>query len=278
MVGAHECPHDVSASSGLWCINPVQVVLNRGAFMANESSTINPKIGYPGPIPGLSLCGVYIHEVRSNEGLIRLLIADDHTLMREGLKQLFAMLDDVLLVGEAVNGTQVLERLRSGDVDLLLLDMNMPGMSGDGLISRIRAQYSDVRILVLSMHNEPQIAARALKAGASGYLTKDGNPESLIEAVRRVSAGGRFLDSSIAQSLAYESSGLTDEPRHSCLSDREYQIMQLLAKGNSLNEIADMLFISNKTVSTHKVRMMEKMGFKSTVDLVHYVIEHNLIK
>ena len=245
--------------------------------MANEFSTINPQIEYPRPVHGLSLCGGRVHEVRS-ERLIRLLIADDHTLMREGLKQLFALLDDVHLVGEAVNGTQVLERLRRGDVDLLLLDMNMPGISGDGLISRIRAQYSDVRILVLSMHNEPQIAARALKAGANGYLTKDGNPESLIEAVRRVAAGGRFLDSSIAESMAYESSGLTDEPRHSCLSDREYQIMQLLAKGNSLNEIAEMLFISNKTVSTHKVRMMEKMRFKSTVDLVHYVIEHNLIK
>lgn len=253
------------------------IALNLDALMANEFSTINPQIEYPGPVHGLSLCGGHIHEVRS-ERLIRLLIADDHTLMREGLKQLFALLDDVHLVGEAVNGTQVLERLRRGDVDLLLLDMNMPGISGDGLISRIRAQYSDVRILVLSMHNEPQIAARALKAGANGYLTKDGNPESLIEAVRRVAAGGRFLDSSIAESMAYESSGLTDEPRHSCLSDREYQIMQLLAKGNSLNEIADMLFISNKTVSTHKVRMMEKMGFKSTVDLVHYVIEHNLIK
>ena len=208
--------------------------------------------------------------------MIRLLIADDHTLMREALKQLFTIMHDVELVGEAVNGAQVLEYLRGSDVDLLLLDMSMPGICGDELIARIRTQYSELRILVLSMHNKPQFASRALKAGANGYMTKDGDPDTLLSAIRRVATGGRFLDPAIAESMALESSGLGDQPRHDCLSNRELQVLKMLSAGRSVNEIADLLAINNKTVSTHKARMIEKMGFDSNADLIRYAVLHGL--
>lgn len=210
--------------------------------------------------------------------MIRLLIADDHTLMREGLKQLFTLQDDIELVGEAVNGTQALERLRQGGVDLILLDMSMPGISGEDLVARIRGHYPELPILILSMHDQPQIAQRALRAGANGYLTKDGDPDTLLAAVRRVAGGGRFIDPVIAESMAFETGTNDGRPRHEYLSDREFQIMRLLALGTSVNEIADMLAISSKTVSTHKARLMEKMEFASNADLVRYAILHGLDK
>jgi len=208
--------------------------------------------------------------------MIRLLIADDHTLMREGLKQLFAIVSDLSVVGEAMNGSEVLDRLRQGGVDLILLDMTMPGISGEDLITRIRAHYPDLFILVLSMHNEPLVAQRALKAGANGYLSKDGDPETLLAAIRKVAAGGRFLDASIAEKMAFEASGLSPVAHHESLSDREFQVLRLLAKGMGVNDIAAELAISNKTVSTHKARMMEKMGFQSNADLVRYAIAQGL--
>lgn len=210
--------------------------------------------------------------------MIRLLIADDHTLMREGLKQLFALSADIQVVGEATRGGAVLERLRQGGVDLLLLDMTMPGLCGEDLIARLRAHYPELAILVLSMHNEPLVAQRALKAGANGYLTKDGDPETLLAAVRKVARGGRFLDQGIAERLAFQASGLGERPHHACLSERELQVLRLLARGYGVNDIATELAISNKTVSTHKARLMEKMGFGNTAELVRYAIDQGLVE
>lgn len=215
---------------------------------------------------------------RKGAFMIRLLIADDHTLMREGLKQLFTLQEDIELVGEAVNGAQALERLRQGGVDLILLDMSMPGISGEDLVARVRGHYPELPILILSMHDQPQIAQRALRAGANGYLTKDGDPDTLLAAVRRVASGGRFIDPVIAESMAFETGINGGRPRHESLSDREFQVMRLLARGTSVNEIADMLAISSKTVSTHKARLMEKMEFASNADLVRYAILHGLDK
>ncbi|MEW6693319.1 MAG: response regulator transcription factor [Pseudomonadota bacterium] len=208
--------------------------------------------------------------------MIRLLIADDHTLMREGLKQLFTLMDDIKVVGEAVNGAQVLERLREKDVDIILLDMTMPGICGEDLITRICAHHPDLYILILSMHNDPVVAQRALKAGANGYMTKDGDPDALLAAVRKVAHGGRYIDPAIAEKMALSISGLAPRPMHDCLSDRELQVLRLLAKGKAVNEIADQLAISNKTVSTHKARLMEKMGFENIADLMRYAINHGL--
>lgn len=207
--------------------------------------------------------------------MIRLMIADDHAIMRAGLKQLFGLVKDIEVVAETFNGADALERLREGGIDLLLLDMTMPGICGEDLVGRIRLHYPDLPILVLSMHNAPQIAQRALKAGANGYLTKDRDPETLLSAIRKVAVGGRFLDPQIAEAMAFDNavSGSAD---HRCLSDREFQVMRLLARGMAVNDIANELAISNKTVSTHKARLMEKMGFASNAELVRYSVQHGL--
>ncbi len=204
-----------------------------------------------------------------------LLLADDHALVREGLKQLFVLTSDIRVEAEATNGAQVLEALGQQRFDLLLLDLTMPGISGPDLIARLRAQGHELPILVLSMHNEPQIARRALAAGANGYLTKDSNPDVLLGAVRRVAEGGRFLDPMLAEAMAFEHSmAVRARPLHETLSDREHQVFKLLANGHGVNEIAQQLSISNKAVSTHKARLMEKLGLTSTADIVRYAILH----
>lgn len=207
--------------------------------------------------------------------MTRILIADDHAIMRGGLKQLIEFDARLQVAAEAENGAQVLEQLRTGEFDLLLLDMSMPGLSGEDLISRVHGRYPRLPILVLSMHNEAQIAQRALRAGASGYLTKDHNPETLLAAIHRVAGGGRYLDPRIAEQLAFASSSPTDNAAAQ-LSDREFQILRLLAQGLSVNQIADQLVISNKTVSTHKTRLMEKMGFTCNADIIKYAMTHGL--
>ena len=209
--------------------------------------------------------------------MIRLMIADDHDIMREGLKQLFALTNDLKVAGEAENGSMLLERLRQGDVDLLLLDMSMPGICGEDLLTRVHSHAPQLPILVLSMHNEVQIAQRALRAGASGYLTKDRDPETLLTAIRRVAAGGRYIDASLAEQIAFAATGLTAGKQHDSLTDRELQIMRLLARGQSVTHIAAELAISSKTVSTHKARLMDKMGFTSSADIVRYALEQELL-
>lgn len=208
--------------------------------------------------------------------MIKILMADDHGIVREGMKHLFALTADIAVVAEAVNGGQVLERLSQEGLDLILLDMSMPGVSGVNLITRIRSHSPHIPILVLSMHNEPQIARRALNAGAVGYLTKDSEPEILLTAVRKVAQGGRFIDPALAGQLVFETNDPGQKAPHEQLSEREGEILLLLAKGKSLNEIADELAISNKTVSTHKTRLMQKMNFSSNADLVHYAVANGL--
>lgn len=208
--------------------------------------------------------------------MIRLMIADDHTIVREGLKQLFALVADIKVVGVATSGAAVLEALRHDAADLLLLDMTMPGISGVELITRVRAQNPEQKILVLSMHNEPQIARRALSAGAAGYLTKDSDPEVLLAAIRRVAGGGRFIDPGLAEAMVFAATGDNGAATHEQLSEREQQILRLLVRGRSVNEIADELVISNKTVSTHKSRLMQKLNLQNNAELVRYGVEHGL--
>jgi DNA-binding NarL/FixJ family response regulator len=209
--------------------------------------------------------------------MTKILLADDHGIVREGMKQLFSLTADIFVVAEAVNGGQVLERVREGGFDLILLDMSMPGISGVNLITRIRAHSPGIPILVLSMHNEPQIAKRALNAGAQGYMTKDSEPEVLLSAIRKVAQGGRFIDPILAEQMVFESGGSQQKALHEQLSEREYQILLLLAKGKSLNEIAEELAISNKTVSTHKMRLMQKMNFRTNAELVRYAVANGLV-
>lgn len=208
---------------------------------------------------------------------IKLLLADDHMLVREGLKQLFALTRDIVVLAEATNTTQVLELLRMERVDLVLLDMSMPGLPGPDLIARIQALASAPPILVLSMHNDPAIVRRALAAGAGGYLTKDNNPDLLLAAIRKVAAGGRFLDPALAERLAFDSaSPIGQSLPHESLSSRELQVFCLLANGVKVNAIAGRLAISAKTVSTHKARLMRKMNFSSHTDFVRYALDHGI--
>jgi DNA-binding NarL/FixJ family response regulator len=208
--------------------------------------------------------------------MIRILIADDHALMREGLRQLFTLCPDFYVAAEAANNVQLFEALNIGNIDLILLDMHMPGISGAGLVSQVHARYQNIPILVLSMHNELQIARHALGVGASGYITKDSDPETLVKAIRTVASGKRFIDPELIELMALESNKHDKYLPHEQLSDRELQILLLLIQGISINTIADELSISNKTVSTHKARLMQKLNFRNNAKLIRYGIGHRL--
>ncbi|EXU75777.1 MULTISPECIES: response regulator [Erwiniaceae] len=208
---------------------------------------------------------------------IRLMVVDDHVIMREGLKQIFSLDERLVVVAEAGNGTQVMEGLRSEQVDLLLLDMSMPGLCGEDLITRIHLQYPKLPILILTMYSEPQIARRVLKCGALGYITKDNDPETLLAAIHRVARGQRFIDHVLAEQIVFDEYTQAGEVLHERLTAREMQIMLMLARGEGVNHIAEALAISNKTVSTHKSRLMDKMMFTTNADIVKYAISHRLI-
>jgi DNA-binding NarL/FixJ family response regulator len=208
--------------------------------------------------------------------MIKLLIADDHAIVRDGLKQLFSLYEDIHVVAEASSGGEVLEALRNNIFDLVLLDMSMNGISGLELISRIRTRYPKQRILILSMHTEPNIATRALKTGAHGYLSKDSDHTTLVSAIRNVASGGRFLDPALGVRLAFDSTSEEGNDLALNLTEREYSIMQMLVRGMGVNEVANELSISNKTVSTHKVRLMKKLGVDNNADLVRYAVKHGL--
>lgn len=211
--------------------------------------------------------------------MIHILIADDHSVVRVGLKQLFSLMGDISVTGEAADGTEVLELLQQDcDFDLLLLDLTMPGISGIDLIARIRAKYKTLPILVFSMHNEPMIAKRTFQIGASGFITKGCAEETLIEAIRKVAAGGRFVDPGLAEQMIFDQPPTEKEAPHHKLSERELHILKLFAQGKTGNEIAEQLSISKKTVSTHKTNLMQKMNFSSIAELVLYAADYALIE
>jgi len=209
--------------------------------------------------------------------MIRILIADDHTLMRDGLKQILATAGDMIVAGEACDGFQTLDQVRVGAWDLLLLDMSMPGRSGVELIRQIKTEKPQLPILVLSMHKESEYAVRSIRAGAAGYLCKDSASQQLLHAIRAVAAGGRFISPEVAAELAFGVILRDDRPLHALLSDREFLIFCKLAAGDAVGEIAHRLNLSVKTVSTYKTRLLQKMQMSSVADLVRYGLEHNLL-
>jgi DNA-binding NarL/FixJ family response regulator len=209
--------------------------------------------------------------------MIRIVIADDHTIVREGLKQLLRTATDLEVVGEARDGHEALKIVRDTEFDVLLLDLSMPGKGGMELIRQVRDEKPKVRIVVLSMHAEHQYAVRAIKTGASGYLTKDSATTQLVAAIRKVAGGGAFISAEVAEQLALSAMPHAEGPPHASLSNREYQIFQLLVAGKSVSDIALQLTLSVKTVSTHKARLMEKMGLANQAELVHYAIRHRLV-
>jgi len=209
--------------------------------------------------------------------MIRIVIADDHAIVRAGLKQMFAIMPDMEVIAEAVDGESVLNTLRQNRCDILLLDLNMPGLSGPDLISRIKAHWPTLPVLVLSMHDTAQVASRALKAGANGYVTKDSEPEVLLSAIRKIAAGGRFISGEVAQKLALLATASGDGLPHNALSDREFDVFKCLVKGLGVNDIAAHLSISNKTVSTHKARLLDKMRLSSVAELTRYAVDNQLL-
>ena len=209
--------------------------------------------------------------------MIRLVIADDHTIVREGLKQLLSAADDLQVIAEACDGQEVLQRVRELDFDVLLLDLSMPGRNGMELIKQVHVEKPKLRVLVLTMHEEQQYAVRAIKSGASGYLTKESASAQLLTAIRKVAAGGAFISAEVAEQLALGAMPQADGPVHATLSDREYQVFQLIVAGIPVGEIAAQLSLSVKTVSTHKARLMQKMNMSSQADLIRYAISHRLV-
>jgi len=209
--------------------------------------------------------------------MIRLVIADDHTIVREGLKQVLAAAADLAIAGEARDGFEVMARVRELDFEVLLLDMSMPGKSGIELIKQVRAEKPKLRILVLSMHEEPQYAVRAIKAGASGYLTKDSASAQLVQAIRKVAGGGAFISAEVAEQLALGAMPQVDGPPHGALSDREFQVFQMLVSGKSVTDIGNELNLSVKTVSTHKAHIMQKMQLANQTEMIRYAIAHGLM-
>ena len=207
--------------------------------------------------------------------MIRVLLADDHGLVREGLRGILAKGADIEVAAEAANGDEVLALVRKHDFDLALLDLSMPGLSGLALIRRVKAEKPKLRILVLSMHGEAQYAARALKAGASGYLTKDSAASQLLGAIRKIAAGGVQISEAAAARLIGASAG-GDAPLHDALSDREYEVLRRIVAGGTVTDIAEALNVSVKTISTHKARILQKLNLSGTADLVRYAIEHGL--
>jgi len=208
---------------------------------------------------------------------IEVLVADDHAIIRDGLKKILADTGDMVVAGEAANGNAALDKVRERDWGMVVLDMSMPGRSGLELIKLMKGERPKLPILVFSMHQEEQFAVRAIRAGASGYLSKEGDSDMLLPAMRKVAAGGVFVSDKVAQLLAMDVSRSDDALPHTLLSDREYGIFSRIVRGASLTEIADELCLSIKTVSTHKSHILAKMNLAGQVDLVRYAIEHNLL-
>ena len=209
--------------------------------------------------------------------MIRIVIADDHAIVREGLKRIVSAADDMELVGEAADGTEVMQRVRELSFDVLMLDLSMPGRSGMELIKLVHAEKPRLRILVLSMHQELQYAVRAIKSGASGYLTKESAPALLEQAIRKLAVGGAFISAEVAEQLALGAMPGNETSPHESLSNREFEIFRLLVAGVSVTDIGLRLKLSVKTVSSHKANLTHKMGLQNQSELIRYALKHGLI-
>lgn len=206
------------------------------------------------------------------------LIADDHAIIRDGLRKILADTDDLVVAGEAANGLAVLEQIRAREFNLLVLDISMPGRNGLELIKQVKSERPKLPILVFSMHPEEQYAVRAIRAGASGYLSKEGDTDLLLPAMRRVAEGGLFIGPNVAELLAGDVAHKDSEALpHTQLSDREFDVFSRIVRGMGLTAIATELSLSVKTVSTHKTHILTKMNLATQVDLVRYAIEHQLV-
>ncbi len=209
--------------------------------------------------------------------MIKILIADDHSIVREGLKQIVAESAEMVVQGEAVNGQQVLDLVQKADYDLVLLDIAMPGRGGIDTLKQLKIDRPEIPVLILSMHPEDQYAVRAIKAGASGYLTKESAPEELIGAIKKVALGGKYVSADLAEKLVENLGKDVEKPDHTILSDREYQVMAMIATGRTVTEIGDELSLSVKTISTNRARALKKMNMKNNAEFTYYAIKQGLV-
>jgi DNA-binding NarL/FixJ family response regulator len=209
--------------------------------------------------------------------MIRVLLADDHAIVREGLKEILADTGDIVVAAEAADAEETIERVRGQPFDVAVLDLSMPGRSGIELVRRVKSERPELRVLVLTMHSERQYAVRAIRAGASGYLTKESAADELVAAIRRIAAGGAYVSPETAEQLVLAAGMPPEAAPHAALSDREFQIFQMIARGVAVSAIARELSLSVKTVSTHKARILQKLGLANQAELIRYALEHGLL-
>ena len=209
--------------------------------------------------------------------MIEVLIADDHPVVRRGLKQILADESDITVVGEASNGQELLEQTRKQHCDVIVLDITMPGRGGLDALKELRHEHPKLPVLILSIHPEDQFGLRVLKAGAAGYMTKESASDELVKAIRKVVGGGKYLSPSLAEILAFDLDHDTEKPLHETLSDREYQVICLLASGKTVSDVSRELSLSTKTISTYRMRILEKMKMKTNAELTHYAIKNRLV-
>lgn len=209
--------------------------------------------------------------------MIKVLVADDHAIVRRGLIQILAEQPDMTVVGEAQDAQELFALTRKEAWDVVILDVSMPGRSGLEVLKELKTDYPLRPVLMLSVHPEDQYAVRTLKAGASGYLSKDSAPGELVGAVRKAVQGGKYVSASLAEKLAFSLTPDPDRARHETLSDREFQVLCRLASGKTVSEIADEMNLSVKTISTYRTRVLEKMQLKNNAELTHYAIQYGLV-
>jgi len=208
---------------------------------------------------------------------MKILVADDHSIVREGLKQILLRMPFIKKVDEAVNAVEAIEKARTNDYSVIVLDIAMPGKSGFDALKEIKAERPKLPVLILSMYPESQFAVRAFRAGAAGYMTKDSAPEELVTAINTVMKGKKYISPSLAEELAARMDDRGEKPLHESLSDREYQVLRMISSGKSIAEIADVMFLSVKTVSTYKRRILDKMNMKTTAEMIGYAIQKGLV-
>lgn len=213
--------------------------------------------------------------VKQNQ--IKILVVDDHSIVREGLKQILADNSRMVVAGEASTGAEVLQKIRVGNYDMVIMDISLPDRSGLEILEQLKQTVPNIPVLILSMHAEEQYATRAFKAGASGYLTKETASEQLIAAINKVAQGGKYVSPSLAEKLVFELVKDSQKPIHEVLSDRELQVLCLMASGRTLTGIAKELCVSVKTVSTHRARILEKMNMSNNAELIRYAIQNKLV-
>ncbi len=211
--------------------------------------------------------------------MIQILIADDHAVVRQGLKQILAEESDMAVFGEAANARETLKNVHKQDWDIVILDITLPDRSGLDVLKELKNVLPGLPVLILSMHPEEQFAVRALKAGAAGYVTKESVPEELVKAIRKVLEGGKYVSPKLAEKLAVdlELEAESERPLHETLSHREYQVMCMITSGKRIKDIAEELYLSVKTVSTHRTRILEKMKMKNNVELTRYVLKNRIV-